>query len=174
MVIWAGLEKCNLILNDTKGEGYMKGMILEYAVGGSDAGPYGITTGKDGALWYTEQKGNRIGRSTSNGEMISFQIPTSDAGAMTIVSDHSGDLWFTENKANKIGRMSVDGHFSEYELPTADSSPFGITQGPDDAICLNYRIKKPFPHLSLKDQMGPCGLPRIRAIELVELPRKVK
>lgn len=65
----------------------MKGTIREYAIAGSDAGPYGITTGKDGALWYTEQKGNRIGRITGKGEMKSFPIPTPDAGAMTIVSD---------------------------------------------------------------------------------------
>lgn len=85
----------------------MKGTIREYAIAGSDAGPYGITTGKDGALWYTEQKGNRIGRITGKGEMKSFPIPTPDAGAMTIVSDQSGDLWFTEYKANEPHGIAV-------------------------------------------------------------------
>ncbi|WP_425464943.1 virginiamycin B lyase family protein [Paenibacillus dokdonensis] len=49
-----------------------KTTIYEYAIARSDAGPYGITVGKDGALWYTEQKGDIIGRITAKGELNSF------------------------------------------------------------------------------------------------------
>lgn len=99
-----------------------------------DSGPYGITVGKDGALWFTEQKGNRIGRINANGEINSFPIPTANAEAMSIISDQTGDLWFTEYNSNKIGKMSMNGLFEEYVLPTTNAAPFGITESPDRAI----------------------------------------
>lgn len=46
-------------------EGYdIRITIQEYVVNEIDSGPYGITVGKNGALWFTEQKGNQIGRLT--------------------------------------------------------------------------------------------------------------
>ncbi|KHF31983.1 Virginiamycin B lyase [Paenibacillus sp. P1XP2] len=54
----------------------MKTTFVEYAVSKPESGPYGIACGKDGALWFTEQKGNRIGRITDGGEMSSFEVPT--------------------------------------------------------------------------------------------------
>ncbi|PEB61847.1 Virginiamycin B lyase, partial [Priestia megaterium] len=35
--------------------------IEEYELPHIDSGPYGITTGKDGALWFTQHKANQIG-----------------------------------------------------------------------------------------------------------------
>ncbi len=35
--------------------------IAEFRVSGSDAGPYGITCGPDGALWFTMVHDGRIG-----------------------------------------------------------------------------------------------------------------
>ncbi|PGD61974.1 Virginiamycin B lyase, partial [Bacillus toyonensis] len=89
----------------------MRITIQEYVVNEIDSGPYGITVGKDGALWFTEQKGNRISRINANGEINSFPIPTANAGAMSIISDQTGDLWFTEYNSNKIGKMSMNGLF---------------------------------------------------------------
>lgn len=34
----------------------MRHTIIEYAVGNHESGPYGITAGKDGAIWFTEQR----------------------------------------------------------------------------------------------------------------------
>ncbi|SEG50410.1 virginiamycin B lyase [Paenibacillus sp. UNC499MF] len=39
----------------------------EFALPDKDSGPYGLTYGKDGAVWFTEQIGNRIGRMTPDG-----------------------------------------------------------------------------------------------------------
>ncbi|MEH7462972.1 hypothetical protein V7166_13075 [Bacillus thuringiensis] len=53
--------------------------INEYRLPMAELGPYGITVGVDRALWFTEHKGNRIGRMTITGEMQEFSVPTSDA-----------------------------------------------------------------------------------------------
>lgn len=37
--------------------------IQEFALAKRESGPYGITAGKDGAMWFTEQKGNRTAES---------------------------------------------------------------------------------------------------------------
>ena len=46
--------------------------IDEYELLDIDSGPYGITAGKDGALWFTQHKANQIGRMTVNGEVTHF------------------------------------------------------------------------------------------------------
>jgi hypothetical protein len=38
------------------------GTVTEYAVPSATSSPWGITAGPDGALWFTETGGNRIGR----------------------------------------------------------------------------------------------------------------
>lgn len=60
--------------------------IEEYELLDIDSGPYGITTGKDGALWITQHKANQIGRMTVNGEFTHFVVHTSNAGVLSIVS----------------------------------------------------------------------------------------
>jgi hypothetical protein len=46
---------------------------LDPLVGGA---PKGITTGPDGALWFTESQGNQIGRITTSGQLRDFPLPT--------------------------------------------------------------------------------------------------
>ena len=41
--------------------------MTEFGLRSANSGPYGITAGPDGALWFTEQTGNRIGRMTTGG-----------------------------------------------------------------------------------------------------------
>jgi virginiamycin B lyase len=69
-----------------------------------------ITTGSDGALWFTSSNqddifGNNLGRITTSGAMTnSYTIPTPNAGAFGITTGPDGGLWFTEYSTNKIGR----------------------------------------------------------------------
>ena len=58
--------------------------IKEYTLPMKKSGPYGITVGPDGALWFTENAGNRIGRISTNGEITEYIVPTSDAGLSII------------------------------------------------------------------------------------------
>jgi virginiamycin B lyase len=107
--------------------------FTEYVVPTPSSGPHAITVGPDGALWFTENNGNRIGRLTTAGAFADFFIPTPNCSPNGIASGSDGNLWFTEfaASANKIGRMTPTGGFTEFSVPTANSSLQGIIAGPD-------------------------------------------
>src|SRR6266436_5523218 len=56
--------------------------------------PTAITTGPDGALWFTEQSGNKIGRITTDGVITEFPLPISGSGPVGITTGPDGALWF--------------------------------------------------------------------------------
>jgi virginiamycin B lyase len=99
---------------------------------GSNVGPYGITSGPDGALWYTNTSTHKIGTITTSGTITEYSVPESTVNQ--IASGPDGALWFTDQGGNKIGRVTVTGVGVEYTVPTSSSSPYGITVGPDGAI----------------------------------------
>jgi hypothetical protein len=94
--------------------------------------PEGITTGPDGALWFTDG-GVRIGRMTTAGAVTVYAIPTPTGAPYGITTGPDGALWFTEPGSSKIGRISTNGMITEFSL-AFDSSPVGITTGPDGAL----------------------------------------
>ncbi len=108
--------------------------ITEFAITASSAAT-GITAGPDGALWFTEVGGNKIGRITTAGSVTEFAVPTAFSGPVDITAGPDGALWFTEFTAEKIGRITTLGAITEFPLhPTAASSPNGIAAGPDGAL----------------------------------------
>jgi hypothetical protein len=73
---------------------------------GTNVGVSGITTGADGALWFTEAGSNAIGRMTTTGAVMSYPIPTASSLPQRIVSGPNRTLWFTEAATGKIGKVS--------------------------------------------------------------------
>jgi hypothetical protein len=69
----------------------------------ASSGPTGITTGPDGALWFTERAG-KIGRITTAGVITEFPVPTASSSPNGITAGPDGGLWFTETAGNNIGR----------------------------------------------------------------------
>jgi len=45
----------------------LQAQFSEYPTPSASSGPYGITAGPDGALWFTESFSNMIGRATTSG-----------------------------------------------------------------------------------------------------------
>jgi virginiamycin B lyase len=119
------------------------GRITEYpipgtatcAVGapGNSSVPQGITAGPDGALWFTEECGNRIGRITLDGQITEYPVPTVDSHPLGITAGPDGALWFVEKQAEKIGRITTTGQFTEFKL-SLGTGPQRITVGPDGAL----------------------------------------
>ena len=95
--------------------------------------PYGITTGPDGALWFTLVHSGQIGRLVPGGDRRSHQLDPA-CGPTIITTGPDGALWFTEYQAHRIGRITTDGTIDEFALPTAECGPFGIAAGPDGAL----------------------------------------
>ena len=112
--------------------------ITEYGVPTSSAAPFGITNGPDGALWFTESNGNKIGRASVAGSITDYSLPGLNAAPLPdplgITSVPDAALWFTEQQRNRIGRITTTGVISEYDVPTSTTYPVSITAGPDGAL----------------------------------------
>ena len=114
----------------------------EYPIPTSTSQPYGIVTGSDGALWFSESNGIKIGRITTSGVMTEYALPSmlTYGRPNHITSGPDGALWFSNcctinngMELNWIGRMTTSGTVTEYPL-AANESPMGITSGPDGAL----------------------------------------
>ncbi len=106
------------------------GHLREFLILTPNSRPVSIVSGSDGNFWFTEERGNKIGRITPQGVIAEYLIPTSNSipGGLTRSSD--GNLWFFENKGDKIGRITPQGQITEFPVP-AGSDLVGITAGPD-------------------------------------------
>jgi hypothetical protein len=94
--------------------------------------PYGITSGPDGALWFTNAvHSGSIGRITTSGVVSNF-TGTGIETPLGITSGPDGALWFTNVNNNSIGRITTSGVVSDY--PGTGFNPLGITAGPDGAL----------------------------------------
>ena len=71
--------------------------------------PWGITAAPDGALWFTEYVGNKIGRITTDGFVQEFELSRTRGFPIGITADRSGNIWFVESTQtpSRIGRLSV-------------------------------------------------------------------
>lgn len=82
----------------------IRAAIEEHTLPDESSAPYSIAAGPDGALWFTEMRGDRIGRITTEGEISASPLQTMDAGPAIITAGPDGALWFVE-EAGKIGRL---------------------------------------------------------------------
>ncbi|MHC2295395.1 virginiamycin B lyase family protein [Bradyrhizobium barranii] len=90
------------------------------------ARPAGIAEGRDGAIYFVEMVGNKIGK-IEHDKITEYALPTPFAAPFKIVADAEGILWFTEVYGNAIGRFDPStGAITEYKIPTKDSRPGGI------------------------------------------------
>jgi streptogramin lyase/pimeloyl-ACP methyl ester carboxylesterase len=104
-------------------------VIAEFTVPTANSSPWGIASGPDGNLWFTEYGSNKIGRITTTGVITEF-APTASSSPWGIASGPDGNLWFTET-GNEIGRITTTGVITEFTIPTASGIPWGIASGPD-------------------------------------------
>jgi len=81
------------------------GVIAEFTTPTASSGPFAITAGPDGALWFTEYPANQVGRITTAGVTTEFPVPTAGSGPSAITAGPDGALWFNESGGNKIGRV---------------------------------------------------------------------
>lgn len=111
--------------------------FIKFAIPIADNYPDGIAAGPDGALWFTEYYGGKIGRVTTSGVVGEYTIPTVASFPLGITAGPDGAMWFCESTHSRIGRIStagVVGVVTEYTTPTSGSTPFIITSGPDGAL----------------------------------------
>jgi virginiamycin B lyase len=108
------------------------GQITEYPLHAGNNQPADITSGPDGALWFTDYDTHEIGRITTSGQITEFPTPSvpPSAAEQSIASGPDGALWFTQLN-DTIGRITTTGTVTEYPV---DGVPTAITAGPDGAM----------------------------------------
>ncbi|MGH7485123.1 MAG: virginiamycin B lyase family protein, partial [bacterium] len=116
----------------------LRGNIQEFAIPTPRSDSYGITTGPDGNLWFTESKPYKIARITPSGTLTEYSIPTpphTNPFVTDIVTGADGNLWFTAvSDAGNIGRITPQGVFTLFPIASPNGSPIGIVAGPDNAL----------------------------------------
>ena len=108
--------------------------FTEFSIPTSGSAPRGIVSGPDGALWFTEYFGNKIGRISTSGVITEYPLPSPLSDPAGITSGPDGALWFVESYGNRIGRITTTGVITEYPLPTSSGTMEGIAAGPDGAL----------------------------------------
>src|SRR5262249_8298346 len=92
------------------------------------AGPFGITSGPGGYLWFMEKNAGKVGRATTSGVIAEFPVPSGGEG---ITGGSDGNIWFTED-SGRIGSLTPTGPVTECAIPSgAGSAPTGIVGRPD-------------------------------------------
>ena len=66
--------------------------------------PERLTVARDGAVWFTDPQGGRIGRIFPDSSRADYYfVPTPKSGPAGIAAARDGSIWFTEHAADQIG-----------------------------------------------------------------------
>jgi virginiamycin B lyase len=97
----------------------MKVVIREWDVPTPRSRPHDPEVAPDGALWYTGQLANKLGRlDPKTGEFKEISVKTSDSGPHGLAADKDGNIWFTANSKAYIGKLNPNtGEMAEYPMP---------------------------------------------------------
>src|SRR6201991_1499104 len=88
-------------------------VIREHRIPTAGSKPYIAVEGRDGAFWFAEKTGNKIGRVTPDGKITEFPLPTPGAGPDAMMLGPDGNIWFSETEVSQIGRITPDGKVTE-------------------------------------------------------------
>jgi streptogramin lyase len=102
-----------------------------YPITTSNSSPLFITSGSDGAMWFSEFNVNQIGRINTAGSIHEYPATSTGAQPKRIIRGPDGNEWFVAQSANTINRITANGVVTSFPIPTANSSPEGLTVGRD-------------------------------------------
>ena len=81
--------------------------------------PHDPVATRDGAIWWTGQLSNKLGRvDLKNNTIREYTLKSSHTGPHGLVEDKDGNIWFTGNHAALIGKLDPQtGVVTEYKMP---------------------------------------------------------
>jgi virginiamycin B lyase len=106
------------------------GVITQFSVPTADAGPYQITAGPHGAMWFTEYD------TTADGQVTEFPVPRPSYGPAGITGSGPGPVYGTD-PAGFIDTISEDGWISPARVPSAADLPFAIARLPGGTLWIS-------------------------------------
>jgi virginiamycin B lyase len=110
------------------------GQITQFPVPTANSGPFGITGGPDGNVWFTEKAVPKLGKITPTGAVTEF--PTGGTAPYDIVTGPDNNLWMTDQGGNKLYKISNLGAATPTITAQAVvlASPTGLAVGPDNDL----------------------------------------
>ena len=123
--------------------GELHATIREWDVPTRGAHPHDPAVGRDGALWFTEQMQNKIGRlDPASGAFKEFPLKADNSGPHGLVADSEGNIWFTGNFAHYIGRLDPQtGEVKEYKMPDKKAEdPHSLVFDPDGILWFTVQV----------------------------------
>jgi streptogramin lyase len=122
--------------------------------GGFSSGyPLDITTGPDGALWFTDVfNGREIGRITTDGTITEFTVPVNSGYGIAAGSD--GNLWFPDSARTEMWRLTPDGEFTAFPV---SGYPIYPTAGPNGNVWFGEYIVDHFVVSAKIGEIAPDG-----------------
>ena len=95
--------------------------IHEWEVPTPASRPHDPAIAPDGALWYTGQNANTLGRlDPKTGAIREYPMKTPQSGPHGLVADAEGNIWYTGNYKGHIGKLDPrTGQVTEYAMPDA-------------------------------------------------------
>ncbi|MGO8950873.1 MAG: Virginiamycin B lyase [Ktedonobacterales bacterium] len=116
----------------------LSGHIALFALPDLQAQVRGITSGPDGAIWFSafdwQTLVGSIGRITSDCHLTEFSLG-SHMGPWAITLGPDGNLWFAGDLDHQVGRITPQGAITYF--PDADSPAEAIITGPDGNLWLS-------------------------------------
>jgi virginiamycin B lyase len=93
--------------------------IREWVVPSLGSRPHDPLATADGAIWWTGQWANVLGRlDPKTGEMKEFPLKTPKSGPHGLTADKHGNIWYTGNSAALIGKLDPKtAEITEYRMP---------------------------------------------------------
>ena len=81
--------------------------------------PHDPTIAPDGAIWWTGQYSNALGRvDPRSGAMREYQLKTPGSEPHGLVADEDGNIWYTGIARHHVGKLNaVTGEVTEYPMP---------------------------------------------------------
>ncbi len=110
--------------------GKWKVTIREWDVPTANSRPHDPEMAPDGALWYTGQLANKLGRlDPKTGAIKEFTMKTEGSGPHGLAADRAGNIWFTANSKAYIGKLDPrTGDVTEYPMPDSRArDPHSLT-----------------------------------------------
>lgn len=99
-------------------DGPVKVSIRLWDVATPGSRPHDPMAARDGAIWYTGQLANRLGRVDPKTGVVKEYPLAPLTGPHGLVEDKDGDIWFTGNFAGLVGRLDPKtGEVTAYQMP---------------------------------------------------------
>jgi virginiamycin B lyase len=93
--------------------------IREWQVPTPGSRPHDPLATRDGAIWYTGQLSNKLGRvDPKTGQIREYPLKTPQTAPHGLMEDKDGNIWFTGNHLGLIGKLDPNtGNVTEYPMP---------------------------------------------------------